>query len=359
MTTLSFYARGDGSSANNAALNVENQSQQPTVQLTFDSGPTGDIVLEHNGGAEDPDTTVIINGISYNFRVELTGDLPLGSPKVPDPLEGKTITVISVVIGGNTERFFFVNDGSGTPALMDQFRNGAIALDNTDFAPPPVLICFCGGTEISTPAGYRKVETLQIGDLVLTDQADAKPIAWIGRTEVSPAQMLAEPERRPIRIAANALAPGVPFSDLYVSAQHGVVLKGPETELLFGERSVLVGAKHLVGSAVDRVIPTAAVTYYHLFLEDHDMVISNGLVSESLQLSQRAFAGMSHDAQRSLSDALPEGALQACFQRPASLRSLKSHEAGVLVQKMFGKQSNPPALKPDLLPFGAASAASR
>lgn len=102
MSTLSFYARGDGSSANNAALNVENPSQQPTVLITFDSGTSGDLVLEYNGGAVDPDTTVIINGISYNFNVELTGTLPLGNSKTPDPLEGKTITVISAVINGST-----------------------------------------------------------------------------------------------------------------------------------------------------------------------------------------------------------------------------------------------------------------
>lgn len=96
MTTMSFYARGDASSANNASLNVENPSKQATVQITFDSGLTGDIVLESNGGAADPDTTVIIGGVSYNFIVEQTGNLPTGSNKVPDVLEGKQVTVISV-----------------------------------------------------------------------------------------------------------------------------------------------------------------------------------------------------------------------------------------------------------------------
>ena len=79
MATLSFFARGDASSANNAALNVQNQSQQPTVLITFDSGLDGDIVLDPNGGAPDPDTTVSIDGVSYEFVLELTGGLPLGN----------------------------------------------------------------------------------------------------------------------------------------------------------------------------------------------------------------------------------------------------------------------------------------
>ncbi len=344
MTTISFYARGDGSSANNAALNVENGSQQPTVLLTFDSGPSGDIVLEYNGGAADPDTTVIINGTSYNFSVELTGGLPAGNKKTPDPLEGKTITVISVVINGTAERFFFVNDGSGTLALMDQFGNGAIALTNANFAPPDVFICFCGGTDILTPAGYREVETLQIGDLVLNAQGETKPVLWIGRTEVSIAEMLSVPERRPVRIAANAIEPGVPFSDLYVSAQHRVVLNGWATELLFGEEDVLVAAKHLVGTIAERVMPKAAVTYYHLLFEGHDLVISNGLTSESLQPSFRFFAGLAPDTQRSLSDALPDGILLKYFRRPDAMHTLKAREARVLALQMFDNKSCPKAI---------------
>ena len=67
MASLSFFARGDGSSANNAALNVDSKSQQATVEITFESGATGDIVLDGNGGDVDPDTTVTIDGVSYNL----------------------------------------------------------------------------------------------------------------------------------------------------------------------------------------------------------------------------------------------------------------------------------------------------
>lgn len=338
MTTLSFYARGDGSSANNAALNVENPTTQQTVQLTFDSGLTGDIVLEYNAGAPDPDTKVIINGISYNFKVELTGVLPLGNPKVPDPLEGKQVTVVSVVIAGVTERFFFVTDGSGTLSLINQFGNGAIPLKNANFAPPPVYICFCSGTEILTPAGYRKIQTLRIGDHVLTHTGDAKSILWIGHTDVSFAEMLRTPERRPIRIAAHAIAPGVPFCDLYMSAQHRIVLDNASAELLFGERQVLVAAKHLVGSFAAPALPAGAIAYYHLLLADHDMVISNGLASESLQLSPRVVAGLADHAQMSLARAVPAGVLQQYFSRADALFALKASETKVLTARMSTAQ---------------------
>jgi hypothetical protein len=339
MTTLSFYARGDGSSANNAALNVENTSQQPTVQLTFDSGPTGDLVLEYNGGAADPDTTVTIDGVNYAFNVELTGGLPLGNKKVPDSLEGSQVTVISVDIAGSIERFFFVTDGSGTQTLMDQFGNGAIALTNADFAPPPVYICFCNGTKILTPTGHRNVETLRIGNVVLNDEGQPKPIVWVGRSDVSFAEMLQTPERRPICIAANSIEPGVPFSDLFVSAQHRVALGDAATELLFGEQKVLVAAKHLIGTIAQRIMPVAGISYYHILLEDHEIVISNGLTTESVQLSPRIIDGLSQSARMSIYDILRGDALPRYLDRPDAIPSLRAHESKALIGRMFGDKT--------------------
>ncbi|MDP2606567.1 MAG: hypothetical protein Q8S00_28850, partial [Deltaproteobacteria bacterium] len=49
-----FWARTDSNSANNPALNL---TGDPATQITFvPSGSNGDIFLEYNGGAPDPDT---------------------------------------------------------------------------------------------------------------------------------------------------------------------------------------------------------------------------------------------------------------------------------------------------------------
>lgn len=232
---------------------------------------------------------------------------------------------------------------------MNGFGNGAIALTNVSFTPPPILICFCDGAEILTQAGYRKVETLQAGDLVLTAEGEAKPIVWIGRTGIPLAELLGTPERWPVCIPAHAIDPGVPFSDLYVSPQHRVALSGFATQLLFGEEQVLVAAKHLVGSIAERVRPIADVTYHHILLETHDMVMSNGLASESLQLSLRTYAGMSCDARRSLSGTVPDSALQGYFRRPDGFLCLKSYEAKVLAGRMAGTVTRPSATVPQTL----------
>lgn len=338
MSSISFYARGDETSAKNPSINVENLTKQPTVLLTFNSsGPSGDIILEYNAGKVDPDTTVTINGAAYNFKVEMTGILPLSNGKVPDPLEGHQIAVISVVIKGVTERFFFVTDGNGTQTLMNQFGNGAVPLKNVNFAPPPIHVCFCAGTDILTPHGCRKVETLKAGDLVLTETGEAKPILWIASSTVSFDDMLRAPESRPIRIPAGTIAPGVPNADLQVSGRHRIVIENAEAMLLFGEARVLVAAKDLVGTVAERVMPLGDVSYYHLLLDGHHMVVSNGMVTESFQLAQRSFDGLSSAAQSSLLAALSGDALVACFAREDAMPSLKAHEAGVLAHRIFGE----------------------
>ncbi len=291
MTTLSFYARGDGSSANNAALNIDNMSQQPTTLITFDSGPTGDIVLEANGGDVDPDTTVIIDGTSYNFIVEQTGGLPFDNGKVPTELEGSQITVISVIIDGNYERFFFVTDGSGTMALMEQFGNGAVALTDVDTSPTEVFICYAAGTDILTPTGDRKVETLQPGDRVMTLDNGPQDILWT-RVNEQPLEQVA-PDAKPVLIKAGALGAGRPARDLIVSPQHRILVGGQGQLDGAFPHEVFVPAKALTGlPGVRFMAGKCTITWIHFACAHHEVVTANGCTSESLLLGPMVVQGL-------------------------------------------------------------------
>lgn len=182
MTTVSFYARGDSSSANNAALNVQGTSTTPVTLLSFSSSSGGDIKLDYNGGLPDPDTTLILNGVSMSFTVEFSGTLPTSNKLANvngEDLRGKEIVVITTQ---NGQRYFFMTDGSSA-VTMQAFPNGAISIGAVN-STSTVLICFVRGTLIATPSGERPIETLRQGDLVLNEEGASVTIRWIGNRRI-------------------------------------------------------------------------------------------------------------------------------------------------------------------------------
>nr|WP_245215542.1 Hint domain-containing protein [Pararoseomonas baculiformis] len=138
---------------------------------------------------------------------------------------------------------------------------------------PINVTCFALGTRVLTARGEVPVEALSAGDLVATfsgQGAALKPVAWIGRRRVDVARH-PEPHRvRPIRIRAGALAEGVPHRDLVVSPEHALFLDG-----------ALVHAKTLVNGATILQEAWDAVTYLHIDLGCHDVVLAEGALAES------------------------------------------------------------------------------
>jgi hypothetical protein len=130
--------------------------------------------------------------------------------------------------------------------------------------------CYCPGTLIATPAGERPVEALAIGDMVLT-AAGAVPIRWIGHRHYDGRFVAGNHLMLPIRIAAGALGAGVPRRDLHVSPGHGLYLDG-----------VLVPAWRLInGSSITQAPQVDAVTYIHIELDAHDIILAEGAPAES------------------------------------------------------------------------------
>jgi Ca2+-binding RTX toxin-like protein len=77
----------------------------------------------------------------------------------------------------------FINDGTDFVADDVEF----IQYNNVGTGADPIIVatpCFLAGTLIATPSGERAIETLRIGDLVLTADGRAVPILFTGRTTV-------------------------------------------------------------------------------------------------------------------------------------------------------------------------------
>jgi hypothetical protein len=95
-------------------------------------------------------------------------------------------------------------------------------------------------------------------------------ITWIGHRRVDcdrhadPASIL------PMRIATGAFAPGQPARDLLLSPDHAVFFDG-----------ALIPIKYLLNGDTVHQVPAREVTYFHIELEKHDIVLADGLPVES------------------------------------------------------------------------------
>lgn len=151
-----------------------------------------------------------------------------------------------------------------------EVANGAFATENNIYA----VICFAADTRIATPGGPRPVQELRPGDLVTTLDEGPQPVRWAGHRVVA-----GTGDNAPIRIAAGTLGAR---RDLYVSPNHRLLVEGRLAELLFGESQVLVAAKHLVNDSTIRQVPRAVVSYHHILLERHQVVLADGCPAETL-----------------------------------------------------------------------------
>jgi hypothetical protein len=181
--------------------------------------------------------------------------------------------------GFQPDNLFFLDLtlGSFSPSFV-----GPPFLDNTITSTP--VPCFVEGALIRTPRGDVPVETLKAGDLVVTGTGALRPVKWLGHRKVN---CRPHPDPRPvfpIRIARDAFGPNRPSQDLYLSSGHSVCVD------LLGE--VLIPVGNLVNGATIVAVEVDTISYWHVELDSHDILIANNLPAESyLAMANRGFFG--------------------------------------------------------------------
>jgi hypothetical protein len=171
-----------------------------------------------------------------------------------------------------------VEAGVASPLLLDLDPSQTFAPQNFgqvlagDGSAIPVsgLSCFAAGTLIRTEHGPMEIEALRVGMRVLTHRGDRVKIVWIGHRAIECGRHPDPATVFPVRIRAGAFGPGLPSRDLLLSPDHAVFADG-----------MLIPIHCLID---DRTIvrqPVTEVTYYHIELPEHDVILAEDLPVES------------------------------------------------------------------------------
>ncbi len=206
----------------------------PIVDADF-IGPDAEAVA----GGSVPLTSALAEGLTQYVHVDISTDL-----MYPRQTPGLATTVGSIDLA--------ILKDTGVPITTTQ------------------VACFCSGSLILTADGDIEIEKLRVGSKVWTKFNKMLPVVWVGGRMIDCARH-PEPEKVwPFRVTANAFGPGRPMTDLWLSPDHAIFLE-----------RILVPVKLLQNGHSISQVPVDHVTYYHVRLPVHDVVLANGLETES------------------------------------------------------------------------------
>ena len=159
-------------------------------------------------------------------------------------------------------------------------------------------VCFCAGTQILTPGGDVRVEDLSVGDHVVTRDHGLQKIRWIGKSS-----HCGQADLAPIRFMEGAIGNK---RALRVSPNHKVLVSGWKVELCLGECEALVPAKFLINGDTIFAERSARVDYYHILLDHHALVFSDGVWSESFYPGPEALRTLDDASLQALKRSAPD-----------------------------------------------------
>lgn len=214
------------------------------------------ITVETNGTISQP----------YTIAADVNGDWVSNTASFG--VGTYTITMAGAIDQNGT----YLQDTQTSAPLVLDVTSGAASLTPGQFVLANIFTppCFAAGTAIETADGARPVESLAAGDLVRTISGTLRPIRWVGHRSVDCARHPEPAAVRPVSIAAHAFGPGMPARALDLSPDHAIYAEG-----------VLVPVKHLINGTTICEQRVKQVTYHHIELDQHDVILAEGLPAET------------------------------------------------------------------------------
>lgn len=145
-----------------------------------------------------------------------------------------------------------------------------LALRRSELSATLACVGIATGTEILTQRGARGVETLLVGDKVITRDHGFQALRWIGLVQQAGA----------IRFEAGALGA---HDEITLAPETRVLIRNPLVKVLFGEEEVFARARDLVNGRSIRLLEDGAVPMVQLLFDQHEILRAAEMEVESLQ----------------------------------------------------------------------------
>jgi hypothetical protein len=194
---------------------------------------------------------------------DLSGFGAIGTLSAGQSDSGLSVSLDTSVLGAFTETVTLTATGTNSSGFSGALSPEILTITGT-------VACFASGTRLATPHGEVAVERLAVGDELRTVLGGSGEIVWIGTRTVDCAHHPRPETVWPVWVAADAFGTGTPARTLYLSPDHAVYVDG-----------VFVPVKLLVNGTTVRQVRQRLVTYYHVELPRHDVILAEGLTVES------------------------------------------------------------------------------
>jgi hypothetical protein len=259
--------------------------------LTYGADPKRLSMLASGAGAFEiaPDTEMGTPGAKLHLDCALTF-------MTPDGQTTDAIVLVEVDENNNAEDIYVVP----LSALSSKFEYRLVGIDTTTahqkFAQV-ACVSFTRGTHITMASGQqRRIEDLQVGDMVLTRGDGAKAVRWISQSTVR-----AVGDFAPICITAGTLNNA---NDLIVSPDHRLFIYQREDHLGAGRAELLVKARHLVNGDTVRIQDGGFVDYFQLLFDGHQIIYAEGIAAESMLIDSRTKAVLPQELSEAMGDVI-------------------------------------------------------
>ncbi len=238
--------------------------------LDLPSGLSANVAFDTNFGELFLDAAATYHGVLAGFGNSDTIVLPGIANAVNATLTGTSLNITNGT--GTVLQTISLDTGSldYSSAAFTVIENIANTQATVKVSGAQVAACFAKGTRINTRAGDVPVEELAVGEVIRAHFAGTAPVIWVGHRHVDCRRHSQPSKVWPVRVSAHAFGPRLPARDLLLSPDHAVFVD-----------DVLIPIKHLINDETIVQEKVDIVTYYHVELGEHDVLLAEGMPAET------------------------------------------------------------------------------